>query len=90
MNVLWWLVPPLVATFLAMLWAAVAGRERDDARSDESDDALAKMAKALAQPVSSKRRSGPDRPLVAPAPERSHGVAVRRVSRPVSGDATRR
>ena len=30
MQVLWWLVPPLAATLLAMLWAGWAGRERDE------------------------------------------------------------
>jgi hypothetical protein len=71
-QVLWWLVPPLVATVVAMLWAGWAGRARDDVRRDDSDEALERMAKALA-------RSAPKaRARVAPATmERSHGVAMR-------------
>jgi hypothetical protein len=71
-QVLWWLVPPLVATVVAMLWAGWAGRARDDVRRDDSEEALERMAKALS-------RSAPKaRARVAPAPmERSHGVAMR-------------
>jgi hypothetical protein len=71
-QVLWWLVPPLVATVVAMLWAGWAGRARDDVRRDDSDEALERMAKALS-------RSAPKaRARVAPAlMERSHGVAMR-------------
>ena len=73
MQVLWWLVPPLVATVVAMLWAGWAGRARDDVRRDDSDEALDRMAKALSRSASAKARV-----RVAPAPmERSHGVAVR-------------
>jgi hypothetical protein len=91
MQVLWWLVPPLVATVLAMLWAGFAGRERDEVRPDESDDALTRMATALSQPPPAPRRP-PRRARRLPVrvPEPSHGVAVRRVTRPVSGDAARR
>lgn len=72
MEVLWWLVPPLVATTLAMVWVGIVGRNRDEAR-DDTDEALARMQKALA-------RSGPRalRSVSPPAPERTHGVAVRR------------
>jgi hypothetical protein len=80
-QVLWWLVPPLVATVVAMLWAAWAGREREEVRREDSDEALERMAKALS-------RSTPARAaVVAPTPlERSHGVALRatRSSKPVT------
>jgi hypothetical protein len=72
-QVLWWLVPPLVATVVAMLWAGWAGRARDDVRRDDSDEALDRMAKALSRSAPAKARV-----RVAPAPmERSHGVAMR-------------
>jgi hypothetical protein len=72
-QVLWWLVPPLVATVVAMLWAGWAGRARDDVRRDDSDEALDRMAKALSRSAPAKARV-----RVAPTPmERSHGVAMR-------------
>jgi hypothetical protein len=76
MEVLWWLVPPLAATCLAMLWAAWMGRERDDDRRDDSEAALLRMQRALAKPTPRKGR-----PVVSTPPERSHGVAVRGVTR---------
>jgi hypothetical protein len=81
-QVLWWLAPPLVATSIAMAWAAWAGRARDDARRDNSEAALQRMQRALSRPspVSAQR--------VAPRPlEPSHGVAIlrtRRQDRPAS------
>jgi hypothetical protein len=72
-EVLWWLVPPLVATVLAMLWVGYAGRDRDDVRRDDSEEALVRMEKALTRPGPRTLRS------VSPStPERTHGVAVRR------------
>jgi hypothetical protein len=80
MAVLWWLVPPLVATCVAMVWAGWLGRERDDVRRDDSDAALLRMQKALNKPTPNKGVP------VASAPiEPSHGVAVRgSARRPVS------
>jgi hypothetical protein len=75
-EVLWWLVPPLVATVLAMLWVGFVGRERDEVRRDDSEEALARMEKALARPGPRRLRS-----VSPPAPERTHGVAVRRGAR---------
>lgn len=84
MQVLWWLVPPLMTTALAMLWAAWVGRARDDIRRDDSDLARQRMQKALARPTphpSSRSRaeasSEPARQV-----EPSHGVVLRRASRP--------
>ncbi|MBA2772877.1 MAG: hypothetical protein H0U36_02370 [Nocardioidaceae bacterium] len=88
MQVLWWLVPPLAATVLAMLWAAWLGRQRDDDRRDDSDAALAKMADALARPA--PRRARLQSPPAAVA-EPGHGVAVRRTPRrPASPGSTTR
>ncbi len=81
MEVLWWLAPPLLATCLAMVWAGWLGRERDDEQRDDSDAALARMADALARPMSS-RRSRSTRPVTPATPiEPSHGVAIRRTPR---------
>lgn len=86
MQVLWWLVPPLTATLLAMVWAAWAGRDRDELRRDDSDEALQRMAKALAKPAPVRYRATP-----AASMEPSHGVAVRRSSAsPAAAAATRR
>ncbi|MGH3472096.1 MAG: hypothetical protein ACRDPG_08650 [Nocardioidaceae bacterium] len=76
MDVLWWLVPPLVATCLAMGWVAWAGRERDEIRRDDSDAALARMSQALAKPA-----PGRGAPTSTVPVEPTHGVAVRRTAR---------
>lgn len=91
MEVLWWLAPPLLATCLAMVWAGWLGRERDDEQRDDSEAALARMADALARPVS-PRRFGSSRPVTSAVPvEPTHGVAIRRTPRrPVSTDTARR
>jgi hypothetical protein len=83
--VLWWLVPPLVATALAMAWAAWAGRARDEVRRDNSEAALLRMQRALNRPA--PRAVTP----VAPRPlEPSHGVAVRRTRRQDPASVSRR
>ncbi len=76
MAVLWWLVPPLAATCLAMLWAGWLGRDRDDERRDDSEAALLRMEKALRKPTPSKGR-----PVASLPTEPSHGVAIRGVAR---------
>jgi len=73
-EVLWWLVPPLVATTLAMVWVGIVGRNRDESRED-TEEAMARMEKALAKAGPRKLRS-----VSPPAPERTHGVAVRRTT----------
>lgn len=76
MVVLWWLVPPLAATCLAMVWAAWAGRERDEVKRDDSAAAMARMQRAIERPA--PRRGKP----VESAPiEPTHGVAMRGLSR---------
>lgn len=80
MSVLWWLVAPLVATCLAMVWASWLGRDRDDVRRDDSQAALLRMRKALDRPMPRKGS-----PVVSTPVEPTHGVAVRGASRrPVS------
>lgn len=75
MEVLWWLVPPLAATCVAMCWAAWMGRERAEARRDDRDEALRRMEQALARPA--PRRGTP---VASTAIEASRGVVVRRTS----------
>ncbi len=81
MQVLWWLVPPMAATGLAMVWAAWLGRERDQERRDDSEAALLRMQRALAKPPPRKGRPVPSLPA-----EQSHGVAIRRAARPAVSD----
>ena len=76
MAVLWWLVPPLAATCLAMLWAGWLGRDRDVERRDDSEAALLRMEKALRKPTPSKGR-----PVASVPTEPSHGVAIRGAAR---------
>ena len=80
MDVLLWLVPTGVATFLAMLWAARTGhRERveasDDRRRSVDDDeaARAKLGAALSKPLPRRATS-----VTRQQPEHVSGVAVRR------------
>jgi hypothetical protein len=70
MDVLWWLAVPLGITALAMVWAAWAGRPRDDRERD--DTSRARLAAALAKPVPPAAR----RVVVRP-PDPPRGVAVR-------------
>lgn len=84
MQVLWWLVPPLVATAVAMAWAGWAGRTRDDVRRDNSEAALLRMQTALNRPAPGNAA------VSAPPPEPTHGVAVRRTRRQEPAAASRR
>lgn len=86
MVVLWWLVPPLGATCLAMLWASWAGRERDEVKRDDSAAAMARMRRAIERPAPQREKPIPSTPL-----EPSHGVAIRgRGNRPSSGSSPSR
>ena len=81
MLVLWWLVPPLAATCLAMLWATWAGRDRDGVKRDDSAEAMSRMKRALDRPA--PHRGKP----VVPAPEEpTHGVAIRGLARRPSSE----
>jgi hypothetical protein len=75
-EILLWLVPPVVVTVLAMVWAGWVGRER---REVDRDEAVRRMGVALDKDALTVRGT--------PAPrERSTGVAVRKsvVEQPVS------
>ena len=70
MEILLWLVPPVVVTLLAMLWVSWLGR---DGRGEvDRDVAAARFAAAM-------RREHPGRGSQAPTParDRSTGIAVR-------------
>jgi hypothetical protein len=89
--VLWWLVPPLAATLVAMLWVTWAGRERDEVKRDDSDEAMERMERALARPAPQRGKPVRSVPI-----EPTHGVAIRGLGRlanpnmpdepPASGD----
>lgn len=79
MQVLWWLVPAVGTTVLAMLWTAWAGRDRGEPRRDDSEEAMRRIQRALAA-------SMPSAPPVAPRREPvSHGVVVRGSQRSSAG-----
>jgi len=59
-----------------MLWAGWAGRERDEVRRDDSDEALDKMANALARPAPTSKRK-----IASTVIEPTHGVALRGAAR---------
>lgn len=68
MAILWWLAPTAVLTSVAMLWVALAGRDR----VVDNEAAVAKLAKAL-------QSAGPQTYAVRSQPTpRSTGVARRR------------
>jgi len=76
-QILWWLVPPVVATVVAMLWVAWLGREGRGAVDREA--AVRRLGQAMSRPAPARRTT----PTRLPAPdERSTGVAVRPSSRP--------
>lgn len=81
MQVLWWLVPPLAVTFVAMCWAAWMGRSRPETRRDDRDEALRRMQKALARPTPTKGT-----PVASANLEPSHGVAIRGAARRPGAD----
>lgn len=74
MEILLWLVPPVAATVLAMLWVAWLGRE---SRGEiDPEVAVRRLAKALDR----EKPRHPVRPYAAARTpvDRSSGVAVRR------------
>lgn len=70
MQILLWLVPPFLAALVAMIWVAWVSRQgRGQVHPDE---AMRLLGNALEKdPVHTER-------LLAPARERSTGVAVRK------------
>jgi hypothetical protein len=90
MEILWWLVPPIVVTLVAMAWVSWLGRE---SRGEiDRDEAVARLAKAL-EPGERRRFARPRpevRVALEPRPrERSTGIAVRpsRASSPSAPEA---
>ena len=77
MDILWWLVPPVVVTALAMLWVTWLGRS---GRGEvDRDVAVERLARALRKehPATTRRSPATSRPR-----DRSTGIAVRPSSRP--------
>jgi hypothetical protein len=70
MSVLWWLAVPLGITAVAMVWAAWAGRSRDERDRDEAS--RDRLGTALAKPLPSRARR-----VVAQPVDKPRGVAVR-------------
>lgn len=80
MEILLWLVPPVVVTVVAMAWVGWVGRE---GRGEvDRDEAVRRLGVAL-------EREQPPRPARLPRRrERSTGVAVRRTPRaPAAGSS---
>ncbi len=73
-EILFWLLPPAVVTFVAMLWVSWLGRARD-LSPDRSDAAQERFAAAIMRdlPAEVTSRVGAPRPMR----ERSTGIAVR-------------
>ena len=72
MEILLWLVPPVVVTVLAMAWVGWVGRE---GRGEvDRDEAVRRLGAALDKEPRVVRRP----PVPAETRERSTGVAVRR------------
>lgn len=70
-EILWWLAPAGVATVLAMIWSAWAGRPgRED--PDRSEAAYERFAAAMA-----KEHPAAHRPRPPAQRDRSTGIAVR-------------
>jgi hypothetical protein len=80
-QILLWLVPPVVVTLVAMAWVGWVGRE---GRGEvDREEALRRLGAALERPL----RSGPGR--VPERRDRSTGVAVRRTPRTRADTAAR-
>ncbi len=70
MVILWWLVPPVVVTVLAILWVSWLGRE---GRGEvDREVAVRRLGEAIRRDQPARTR----RP-VPPARDRSTGIAVR-------------
>jgi hypothetical protein len=71
-SILWWLVAPIIATGIAMVWATWAGRPRRPLQPDESSDAYDRFTEALRRPLPERARA-----VARRQPERLAGVALR-------------
>ena len=76
MEILLWLVPPVVVTGVAMVWVSWLGRPDHGRTDDRSEATYARFAEALARPLDSGRRRPATRVPARPR-DRSTGVAVR-------------
>jgi hypothetical protein len=74
-EILLWLVPPVVVTAVAMLWVSWVGRER---RELDRDEVVRRMGAALDKDA--PRRA--PKPVARRVVEPSSGVAVRRTPPP--------
>jgi hypothetical protein len=84
--ILWWLVPPLVVTVLAMVWVTWLGREgRGQVDREVAVRRLGEVMNRPPRPVKTPRATPPRTPGDR---DRSTGVAVRPSSR--SSDRSRR
>lgn len=82
MQILLWLVPPVVVTVIAMLWVGWVGRDRptgDDRSEAAQERARQRFAEAILREHPGRARPEPGGNLTrVPTPrERSTGVAVR-------------
>jgi hypothetical protein len=74
-EILLWLVPPAIATLLAMAWVSWLGRE---GRGEvDRDVAVLRLAGALETDARSSRRPAPGYAAPRPERDRSSGIAVR-------------
>ena len=69
-EILLWLVPPVLVTGLAMVWVGWLGRDRPDEVDREAS--VARLAKALAKDHPTRHTPRPQ-----PVLDRSRGIAVR-------------
>lgn len=73
-EILWWLVPPVVVTLVAMVWVSWLGR---DGRGEiDRDEAVARLGRALDKPADARRQAVVNARPQHPR-ERSTGIAVR-------------
>ena len=74
MEILLWLVPPVVVTVVAMVWVAWLGRQ--GRREVDREAAVRRLGEALSDERRARRPTGGYAPRV-PQRDRSSGVAVR-------------
>jgi hypothetical protein len=74
-EILLWLVPPVVVTCVAMVWVSWLGRE---GRGEvDREVAVRRLAAALEPDPRRRRRPVPGYAVERPDPDRSTGIAVR-------------
>ena len=88
MEILLWLVPPVVVTAVAMAWVAWLGRQ--GRREVDREAAVRRLGEALSDERRARRPTGGYSPRV-PQRDRSSGVAVRpsRMSPPAPDEERR-